>query len=149
MLEKDKHERYSESRQVETMLRGMNTTDAGLEAAKAQFFHSMQHTFDKASEFMLAYISNRHSAAQHDYANCHGANGMRRYGSATGSDGDRGGRGRGQSGRSGEQGGRGGRGCCNGRATRTYNNNVDVTDPHRNFASIRLNGRSSARCDVS
>ena len=42
MLEKDKHERYSESRQVETMLRGMNTTDAGLEAAKAHIFHSMQ-----------------------------------------------------------------------------------------------------------
>ena len=42
VLEKDKHERYSESRQVETMLRGMNTTDTGLEAAKAQIFHSMQ-----------------------------------------------------------------------------------------------------------
>ena len=122
VLEKDKHERYSESRQVETMLCGMNTTDAGLEAAKAQIFHSMQHKFDKASEFMSAYISNRHAAAQHDYANRHaGANGRRRYVSATRSDGDRGGRGRGQSGRSGQRGdrGRGRRGRGNGRATRT------------------------------
>ena len=67
---------------------------------------------------MSAYISNRHAAAQHNYANRHGANGRRLYVSATGSDGDRGGRGRG-----------------NDRATRTYINNVDVMDPHRNFTS--------------
>ena len=84
--------------------------------------------------------SNRHAAAQHDYANRHGANGRRRYVSATGSNGDRGaGCGRGQGGRSRSQrGGRGtgrGRGRTNGRATRAYINNVDITDPHRNFTS--------------
>ena len=93
---------------------------------------------------MSAYISNRHAAAQHNYVNRHGANGRRRYvSSATGSDGDRGGRGRDQFGRSGQRGGRGagrgrggrGRGRGNDRATRTYINNVDVTDPHRNFTS--------------
>ena len=123
------------------MLRGMKTTGTGFEAAKAQIFHSMQYEFDKASEFMSAYISNRHAAAQHDYANRHGAYGRRRYVRATGSDGNRDGRGRAQGGRSGQRGGRGtgrgrsGRGRGNGRATRTYINNVDFTDPHRNFTS--------------
>ena len=123
------------------MLRGMNTTDTGLEAAKAQIFHSMQHSFDKASEFMSAYILFRHAAAQHDYANRHGANDRRRNVSATGSNGDRDGRGSCQGGSSGQRGGRGtghgrgGRGRTNGRPTRAYINSMDVTDPHRNFTS--------------
>ncbi len=33
-LKKDKHESYSEPQQVETVLRGINTRDTGLEAAK-------------------------------------------------------------------------------------------------------------------
>ena len=134
VLEKDRNEKYSESRQVETLLRGMNTTDPGIVAAKTTIFHSMQHNFDKACEFMSAYISNKHADAQHAYANRHAAGGQRRNVSATGSDGDRGGRGRG--GRSGQRGGRGrgGRGRGHGR-TKSYINNVDVTDPHRNFTS--------------
>ena len=138
VLEKDRHESYSGSRQVETLLRGMNTTDAGIEAAKTTVFHSMQHSFDKACEFMSAYISSKHAIAQHAYANRQTAGGQRRNISATGSDADRGGRGRG--GRLGQRSGRftgrgrGGRGRTNGR-TRAYINNVDVTDPHRNFTA--------------
>jgi hypothetical protein len=140
VLEKDKHERYSESRQVETLLRGMNTTDPGIVAAKTQIFHSMLHDFDKACGFMSAYISSKHADAQYSYANRHNLSGQRRNVSATGSDGDRGGRGRG--GRSGQRGGRtagrgrnGGRGRGSGRGMRSFINNVDVTDPHRNFTS--------------
>ena len=59
VLEKDKHKAYSKSCQVETMLSGMNAKDAELEAAKAQIFHSMQHSFDGASEFMSAYVSKQ------------------------------------------------------------------------------------------
>ncbi len=44
VLEKDKHASNSESRQVETLLRGMNTTDAGIEAARTTIvLHSMQY----------------------------------------------------------------------------------------------------------
>jgi hypothetical protein len=48
VLEKDRHASYLGSRQVETLLRGMNTTDAGIEAAKTTVFHSMQYNFDRA-----------------------------------------------------------------------------------------------------
>ena len=81
-----------------------------------------------------------HAAAQLDYANRHGN--KRRYVSAMGWNDHRGGRGRArQGGRSGQRGGRGdgrgrdggGRGRNNER--RTYANNVDITDPHRNFTS--------------
>ena len=54
VLEKDKRASYSESREVETLLCGMNTTDAGIEAAKTTVFHSTQYNFDKACEFMSA-----------------------------------------------------------------------------------------------
>ncbi|KAI2498915.1 hypothetical protein MHU86_15543 [Fragilaria crotonensis] len=67
----------------------------------------------------------------------------RRYVSAMGSNDQRGGRGRarqGGDGCSGQRNGRGGRGrdgCGRGRgsARRTFANNVDSTDPHRNFSS--------------
>ena len=98
----------------------------------------MQHDFDRACEFMSAYISSKQAEAQHAYANRQAAGRQCRNISATGSDVDRGGCGRG--GRSGQRSGRftvrgrGGRGRTNGR-TRAYINNVDVTDPHRNFAA--------------
>ena len=118
VLEKDKHENYSEARQVDTLLRGMNTNDPGIVAAKTTIFHSMLHSFDKACEFMSAYISNKHAEAQHAYMN-RNAGGQHRNVSATGSDGGR---------------GRGGRGRSGGRM-KSYINNVDVTDPNRNFTS--------------
>ena len=77
---------------------------------------------------MSAYISSKHAEAQHAYANRQAAGGKRRNISATGSDVDRGGR-------SGQRSGRStGRGRTNGRS-RAYINNVDVTDPHRNFTA--------------
>jgi hypothetical protein len=134
VLEKDNNERMIGLQRVHTMLHGMNTTDVGVEVAKATVFHSTQNSFDnKAVEFMSAYISNRHAGAQTDYANRHSSGGGsrgRRYVSAPGSDDTRGGRGRTGSGHSGQRGGRG-----RGNPRRTYANNVDITDPHRNFTS--------------
>jgi hypothetical protein len=147
VLEKDRHASYSGSQPVETLLRGMITTDASIEAAKTTVFHSMQHDFNRACEFMSAYILSKHAEAQHAYANRQAAGRQCRNISATGSDVDRGGCGRGGrsgqcSGRSGKRSGRftgrgrgrGGRGRTNGR-TRAYINNVDVNDPHRNFTA--------------
>jgi hypothetical protein len=48
--------------------------------------------------------------------------------------------------RSGQRGGRGGRGCGNPR--RTYANNVDITDPHRNFTSAEWEKPGTMRNDV-
>jgi hypothetical protein len=98
----------------------------------------MQYNFDRACEFMSAYVSSKHAEAQPVHDNRQAADGQRRNISATGSDVDRGGRG--QGGRSCQQSdrttgcGRSGRGRINGR-TRAYNNNVDDTDPHRNFTA--------------
>ena len=140
VLEKDSNERMTEAQQVHTMLHGMNTTDSGIESAKVIVFNSMRFSFDKAVDFISAYISNRNAGAQAEYANQHGAGGGgrgRRYVSATGPDDTRGGRGRNGGCRSGQRGGRGagrgrgGRGRGNPR--RTYANNVDISDPHRNF----------------
>jgi hypothetical protein len=85
---------------------------------------------------MSAYVSSRHCEAQSKYAHRHG--GQRCNVSATGSDGDRGGRGRG--GRSGQRGDRNagrGRGRGSGGRMRSYINEVDVTDPHRNFTAAK------------
>ena len=118
----------------------MNTLDPGVITFQTTIFHSMQSDFDRACEFLSAYISNRHAEAQNKYANHHGTDVQQRQNeSATGSNGDRGGRGQGQGGRSGQRGdrgrGRGGRGRANGRTTRAYINNVGITDLHRNYTS--------------
>jgi hypothetical protein len=111
----------------------------------------MQYNFDSACEFMSAYILSKHAEAQHAYANRQAAGGQRPNISATGSDVDRGGRGR--DGRSGQQSGRitgrsrDGRGQTNGRRARAYINNVDVTDPHRNFTAAEW--ESLVRCAAS
>jgi hypothetical protein len=139
VLDKSIHEQYSEPRQVEFMLHGISSSDVGIISAKTTVFASplMKSDFDEAINFMSAYISSRHCEAQSKYAYRH--NGQRRNVSATGSDGDRGGRGRG--GRSGQRGGRGtgrgrgGRGRGNNSRMRSYINEVDVTDPHRNFTA--------------
>jgi hypothetical protein len=75
LLEKDASKQMPGSQQVQTMLHGMNTTDAGIEATKTPAFHSMRNLFDTAVEFMSAHISNRHAGAHADYANRHGAGG--------------------------------------------------------------------------
>ncbi len=83
VLEKDRFASYLGLQQVETLLRGMNTTDAGIEAAATTVFHSMQHNFDRACEFMSAYISSKQAEAQHAYANRQAAGGQRCNISAT------------------------------------------------------------------
>jgi hypothetical protein len=94
VLKKDRHASSSGSRQVETLLCRMNSTGAGIKkAAKTTVFHSMQRNFDRACEFMSAYISSMHADAQHAYANFQAAGGQRRNISRTASDVDRGGRG--------------------------------------------------------
>jgi hypothetical protein len=109
----------------------MNSTDTGIKAVKTTVFHSMQHDFDKACEFLSTYISSKHAEVQHACANRQAAGGQLCNISATGSNVDRGDRG--QGGRSGQRSGRStGRGRTNSR-TRAYIDNVDVTDPHRNF----------------
>ena len=140
VLDKDPNEKYSGPRQVEFMLHGITSSDVGIISAKTNVFATphMKSDFDQAVNFMSAYVSSRHFEAQSKYANRN--SGQRRNISATGSDGDRGGRGRG--GRSGQRGGpaagrgRGGRGRGSGRGRmRSYINEVDVTDPHRNFTA--------------
>ena len=128
----------------------MNTTDAGIKAAKTTVFHSMQHNFDRACEFMSAYILSKHVEAQHAYANRLATGGQRCNISGTGSDVER--VGRGQGGPSGQQSGRStGRGHDRlgrtNRRTRAYINNVDVNDPHRNFTAAEW--ESSVQCAVS
>jgi hypothetical protein len=100
-LKKNRHASYSGSQQVETLLCGMNTTDTDIEAAKTSVFYSMQPDFDRACEFIFAYISSKHADAKHAYANRQVAGGRRRNISGTASDVDRGGCGRG--GRSGQR----------------------------------------------
>ena len=150
VLEKDKHASYSESQQVETLLRGMNTTDAGIEAAKTTVLHSMQYNFDRASEFMSAYILSKHAEAQHAYANSQATGGQRCNISAAGPKVDRGGRGRG--GRSGQQSvrisgrGRGGRGQTNGH-TRAC---IDTLTSPTPTATLQPHiGKSLERCEAS
>ena len=140
VLEKDKHEDLTGKQRVDTLLRGIRSTDPGIMSAKVNVFQSYRGNFDKAVEFMSSLIANMHAAAQLDYANRHGN--KRRYVSAMGSSDQRGGRGRArQGGRTGQRGGRGdgrgrdGRGRGRNNERRTYANNVDITDPHRNFTS--------------
>ena len=127
--------------QVDTMLRGVWSTDPGITtSAKVNVVQSYRGQFDKAAEFMSSLIANMHAAAQLDYANRH--ENKRRYVRAMGSNDQRGGRGQArQGGRSGQRGGRGdgrgrdGRGRGRNNERRTYANNVDITDPHRKFTS--------------
>ena len=152
MLDKDTHEKYSEPRQVKFMLHGISSSDVGIISAKTTVFASplMKSDFDEAVNFMSAYVSSRHFEAQSKYT--HPRNGgQRRNVTAIASDGDRGGRGRGcrSSQRGGCNAGRGRGGCGRGSGgrMRSYINEVDVTDPNRNF---RLpSGKSSEQCAVS
>jgi hypothetical protein len=103
-------------------------------------YQDYRFNFDDAANFLSDLIASIHSSAQLDYANRHWN--KRRYVSAMGSNDQRGGRDRArQGGRSGQRAGRGdgrgrdGRGRGRNNERRTYVNNVDFTDPHRNFSS--------------
>ncbi|KAI2511242.1 hypothetical protein MHU86_3208 [Fragilaria crotonensis] len=142
VLSKDKSEELTEKQMVDKMLLGIRSTDASITSAKVNVYQNYRANFDKAVEFLSGLISSIHAAAQLDYANRHSGN-KRRYVSAMGSNDQRGGRGRARQGggRSGQRGGRSngrgrdGRGRGRGNERRTYANNVDITDPHRNFTS--------------
>ena len=90
---------------------------------------------------MSGLISSIHAAAHLDYANRHSGN-KHRYVSTMGSNDQRGGRGRARQGggRMGQHSGhsttgrgRDGHRRRRGNERKTYANNVDNTDPHRNF----------------
>ena len=142
VLEKDKHEGLTGKQQVDVLLRGIKSTDPGIASAKINVFQSYRGDFDGAVDFLSSLIANIHAAAQLDYSNRNAGN-KRRYVGAMGSNDQRGGRGRARQGggRYGQRGGRGGGRGRDGRGRgrnsdrRTYANNVDITDPHRNFTS--------------
>lgn len=144
VLEKDKSESLTGKQRVDVLLRGIRSTDTSIVSARINIYQNYRSDFDRAAEFMSGLISNIHAAAQLDYANRHSGTNKRRYVSAMGSNDQRGGRGRARQGdgRFGQRGGRGnagrgrdGRGRGRGNTRRTFANNVDITDPHRNFSA--------------
>jgi hypothetical protein len=141
VLAKDKDENLTDKQRVDVLMRGIRSSDASIVAAKTSVFKDHRSDFNAATSFLSGLISNIHSGAQLDYANRH-SSGKKRYISAVDSNYGRGGRGRARrgGGRFGQQNARGyGRGGRNGRGgygrgdQRVRMNNVDVTDPHRNF----------------
>jgi hypothetical protein len=140
VLLKDKSKALAEKQMVDKMLLGVSSMDASITSAKVNIYENYRSDFDKAVEFLSDLISSIHATAALDYANRYSGN-KRRYVSAVGSNDQRGGRGRahqscdriGQ--RSGRSSGRGqnGRGSWRGNKSKTFANNVDITDPHRNF----------------
>ena len=93
VLEKDKHEDLSGSRQrVDLMTKAIRSSNARVLAGLVNVHQNFRFDFDEAANFMSGLISSIHSSAQLDYANRHGN--KRRYVSAMGSNDQRGGRGR-------------------------------------------------------
>ncbi|KAI2495964.1 hypothetical protein MHU86_18531 [Fragilaria crotonensis] len=154
VLEKDKHEELTGKQQVDILLRGIRSTDTGITSAKINVYQSFRSDFNKAAEFLSGLIANMHASAQLDYANRQQSGNKRRYVSAMGTNDQRGGRGRARQGggRSGQRTGRGGGqgrgGRGRGNERRTYANNVDITDPHRNFTSDEWERLGSMRSYV-
>ena len=141
ILSKDKSEALTGKQQVDCLMRGIRSSDTSITSAKINIFQSYRSDFDGAVNFMSGLVANLHASAQLDYANRNSAGNKRRYVSATDSTG---GRGRARTGgRSGQRGGRhSGRGRDNrgsgrgrGEYRRTFANNVDISDPHRNFSA--------------
>lgn len=144
VLAKDKDENLTNKQRVDVLMRGIKSSDASIVAAKTDVYKDYRSNFDAATSFLSGLISNIHSAAQLEYANRNTS--KRRYISAADSYDTRGGRGRarrgggrfGQRSGGGNRGGRGrdarGRGR-GGSRMRSYINNIDVTDPHRNFSA--------------
>jgi hypothetical protein len=140
VLAKDRDENLTDKQRVDVLMKGIKSSDASIIAAKTSVFKDYRSDFNAATSFLSGLISNIHSSAQLDYANRH--SGKKRYISAINSNPGHSGRGRARrgGGRFGQQSGRGyGRGRRNGRGghgrgdQRVRMNDVDVTDPHRNF----------------
>ena len=142
---------------VDKLLLGIRSTDQSIASAKVNVYQNYRANFNGAVEFLSGLISSVHAAAQLDYASRHSGH-KRRYVSAMGANDQRGGRGRARlgAGRGGQQrGGRGsydrgrdGRGRGRGNERRTYANNVDITDPHRNFTAEEWERLGSMRSYV-
>ncbi len=155
VLSKDKSEELTNKQMVDKLLLGIRSTDTSIASAKVNVYQNNRANFDKAVELLSGLISSIHAAAQLDYANRHAGN-KRRYVSAMGSKYQRGGRGRARQGsgrigqRNGCSGGQGrdGRGRGRGNERKSYANNVDITDPHRNFTSDEWERLGSMRSYV-
>ncbi len=143
ILSKDKDEHLTNKQRVDILMKSIKSTDGSVVAAKTSVYKDFRSDFNGATSFLSGLISSIHSAAQLDYASRH--SNKRRYVSAFNSLDGRGGRGRARrgGGRFGQQSGRGGRGR-DGRGRggpggrgqqRVRMNDVDITDPHRNFTS--------------
>ena len=142
ILSKDKSEALTGKQQVDCLMRGIRSSDTSITSAKINIFQSYRSDFDGAVTFMSGLVANLHASAQLDYANRNSAGNKRRYVSATNSSGQTSGRGRARTGgRYGQRGGRNSgrgrdnRGRSRGEYRRTFTNNVDITDPHRNFSA--------------
>jgi hypothetical protein len=139
ILSKDKDENLTERQRVHILTTGIRSTDPSIVAAKTDVYKDFRTDFSAATNFLSGLISNIHAGAQLDYSARN--TGKRRYVSAVGSHDGRGSRARARrgGGRYGQQSGRGGRGGRDGRGRgrglKTYINNVDCTDIHRNFTS--------------
>ena len=144
ILSKDKSEALTGKQQVDCLMRGIRSSDTSMTSAKINIFQSYRSDFDGAVTFMSGLVANLHASAQLDYANRNSAGNKRRNVSAMDSNGPSGGRGRAwTSGRFGQRGGRNsgrgrdsrGNGRGRGEYRRTFANNVDISDPHRNFSA--------------
>ena len=154
ILAKYKDENLTDKQRVDVLMKGIKSTDPSIVAAKTDIYKDYRSDFNAATSFLSGLISNLHSGAQLDYANRQGK--RTRYVSALDSNDGRGGRGRARrgGGRYGQPSGRGGRGRDGrgrGREGRGNNkvriNNVDISDPHRNFTSNEWD-RLGAACSV-
>ncbi len=141
MLSKDKNKELTDKEMVDKLLLGICSMDTSIVSAKVNVYQNFSANFDRAVEFLSGLILSIHAAAKLDkYANRHSGN-KRRYMSAIGSNDQRGGCGKARqgSGRIGQRSGhssrrgRDGRGRGRGNKRKSYANNVDITDPHRNF----------------
>ena len=140
ILNKDENEKYTELRKVKLMLELIKTSDPNLISAKAIIAANHMNSFTDALNYFSSEVSRLHAPAQLEHQR-----GRTRQVSAIGTD-DRSGRGRARFDRAprggrGRYGGRGrgddrrgdGRGRGHGKGMSI--NNVDISDPFRNFSS--------------
>lgn len=157
VLAKDRDEGLTEKQKVDTLMKGIKSSDPSIVAAKTDVYKDYRSNFNAAISFLSGLVANLHSGAQLEYSNRH--LGKRRYVSAIDSSDGRGSRGRARrgSGRYGQQRGNGrggGRGMTRvgygtGRGDRRIRiNNVDVTDPNRNFTSSEWDQLGPAKAYV-
>ena len=157
MLAKDRDEGLTEKQKVDTLMKGIKSSDPSIVAAKTDVYKDYRSNFNAAISFLSGLVANLHSGAQLEYSNRH--LGKRRYVSAIDLSDGRGGRGRARRG-SGRYGKQRGNGCGGGRGMtrvgygtgrgdrRIRINNVDVTDPNRNFTSSEWDQLGPAKAYV-